>query len=50
VQVDASSKSISSTVEEADSDDTCHAHLLPKVFVPYVTKPGDTPRKVQIQR
>jgi hypothetical protein len=45
VQVDASS--ISSAVEEADSDDTCHA---PKVFVPFITKPGDTPRKVQIQR
>ncbi|WIA11828.1 hypothetical protein OEZ85_011917 [Tetradesmus obliquus] len=50
VQVDASSRSISSTVEEADGDDSCHAHLLPKVFVPFVTKPGDTPRKVQIQR
>ncbi|KAF6265909.1 dynein heavy chain 2 [Scenedesmus sp. NREL 46B-D3] len=50
VQVDASSKSISSTVEEADNDEACHAHLLPKVFVPFVTKPGDTPRQVQIQR
>ncbi|GMH32802.1 hypothetical protein BSKO_00636 [Bryopsis sp. KO-2023] len=25
-------------------------HLLPKVMVPYVTAPGETPRKVQIQR
>lgn len=48
--MDASSRSISSTVEEADGDDSCHAHLLPKVFVPFVTKPGDAPRKVQIQR
>lgn len=26
------------------------AHLLPKVMVPFLTQPGETPRKVQIQR
>lgn len=26
------------------------SHLLPKVMVPYVTRAGETPRKVQIQR
>jgi len=25
-------------------------HLLPKVMAPYETKPGETPRRVQIQR
>jgi len=37
--------------EEVDAvnDDSC-PHLLPKVWVAYDTKPGETPRRVQIQR
>jgi hypothetical protein len=34
---------------EACSDDA-YPHLLPKVQVPFITKPGETPRRVQIQR
>lgn len=34
---------------EACSDDS-HPHLLPKVQVPFSTKSGETPRRVQIQR
>jgi hypothetical protein len=34
--------------EGADAGPT--AHLLPKVMVPYETKPGQTPRKVEMQR
>jgi hypothetical protein len=34
---------------EASSDDS-YPHLLPKVQVPFSTKLGETPRRVQIQR
>jgi hypothetical protein len=33
-----------------EGDEEGLAHLLPKIMVPLVTKPGDTPRKVQLQR
>lgn len=36
--------------EDESLDDAAAAHLLPKVLVPFQTKPGETPRKVQIQR
>lgn len=49
VHEDASSTSIGTAVEEVDCD-TSHPHLVPKVMVPFNTKPGETPRKVQIQR
>ncbi|MEW5308986.1 MAG: hypothetical protein WDW38_000903 [Sanguina aurantia] len=31
-------------------DEAGIAHLLPKVMVPFLTRPGETPRKVQISR
>ncbi|GAX80571.1 hypothetical protein CEUSTIGMA_g8008.t1 [Chlamydomonas eustigma] len=31
-------------------EDAADSHLLPKVMVPFETRPGETPRKVQIQR
>lgn len=33
-----------------EMDEAGIAHLLPKVMVPYLTRPGETPRKVQISR
>lgn len=50
MQANVSTRSIGSAAEEVESDEFTHAHLLPKVMVPYITKPGDTPREVQIQR
>ena len=36
---------------DADMEDEGRvAHLLPRVMVPFVTKRGETPRKVLIQR
>lgn len=37
-------------LDAVGSDDSQHPHLLPKVQVPFITKPGETPRRVQIQR
>jgi hypothetical protein len=34
---------------EASGEDS-YPHLLPKVQVPFTTKPGETPRRVLIQR
>jgi hypothetical protein len=34
----------------SSSSSSSHPHLLPKVMVAYATRPGDVPRKVQIQR
>lgn len=36
--------------EFLEGEDAGIAHLLPKVMVPFETKPGETPRKVVIQR
>eukprot|EP00878_Enallax_costatus_P016966 GHUV01017809.1.p1 GENE.GHUV01017809.1~~GHUV01017809.1.p1 ORF type:complete len:1283 (+),score=439.89 GHUV01017809.1:87-3935(+) len=49
VQEDASTTSIGTPVDEVDNG-ASYPHLLPKVMVPFSTKPGETPRKVQIQR
>lgn len=32
------------------ADEQTMSHLLPKVMVPYITRPGEIPRRVQIQR
>lgn len=52
IGTDASTPSSSPAADrelEACSDDS-YPHLLPKVQVPFTTKPGETPRRVQIQR
>ncbi|KAG1679690.1 hypothetical protein FOA52_006209 [Chlamydomonas sp. UWO 241] len=36
--------------EDSMGADQGNAHLLPKVMVPFRTRPGETPRKVKIQR
>jgi hypothetical protein len=39
-----------SQVDAGMDEEAGVSHLLPKVMVPYVTRAGETPRKVQIQR
>lgn len=49
VRAEGSDTSIGVEVEDVDHDAT-YPHMLPKVMVPFIAKPGQTPRKVQIQR
>ncbi len=35
---------------EVDGDNALHAHLLPKLMLPFKDRPGEMPRKVQLQR
>lgn len=37
-------------LDDVEGDEALYSHLLPKVMAPYDTRPGDTPRKVLIQR
>ncbi len=46
----ASADRPSQVVVESNEDLTKDSHLMPKVMVPFETRPGETPRKVQIQR
>jgi len=34
----------------SNSSSSSFPHMLPKVMVPFVTKPNDTPRDVEVQR
>ena len=51
VQLPATAKESERTEQDIQKQiwDT-QAHLVPKVMVPYVTRPGATPREVEMQR